>query len=274
MSPKVREAVPLPICHYNEPGMYWFLAEISLRHLHISVLRSLWKQSEIVHEPGIMYKSGIDYEPSIVYKPGIAYEPMRIKEHQQSLRKWYESLHPHVKFPEDNLPLLEPQKAFLRVHYFALHWVVCWPAVVRLVTKAPDDEKQHADLSRFSTEAIHYLIQHTFSIEALANQRHQMLFVNLIAYVLFFSSAFPFYTYYIFHITLRCTYSIPITSYSYTQLPYPTVGRTSSATSQHDNSFKSFKSSKPSPHNSASTPPHPNPPPPEPSPPSPPKPPN
>lgn len=144
-----------------------------------------------------MYKPGIDYEPSIVYKPGIAYEPMQIEENQQSLRKWYESLHPHVKFPEDSLPLLEPQKAFLRLHYFALRWVVCWPAVVHLVTKAPDDEKQREDLLRFSTETIRYLIQHTFSAEALVKQRYQMLFVNLVGYVLIFSSTFPFYIYYI-----------------------------------------------------------------------------
>lgn len=180
MSPKVREAVPLPIGHYNEPDMHWFLAEISLRRLHSSIFRSLWKQSDIVHDPGIMYKSGIDYEPCIVYKPGIVYEPILIKEQQQSLRKWYESLHPHVKFPEDSLPLLEPQKAYLRVRYFALHWIVYWPAVVRLVTKAPDDEKQHADLLKFSTEAIRYLIQHVFSTEALVKQRYQMLFHNLI----------------------------------------------------------------------------------------------
>ena len=209
MSPKVREAVPLPIGRYNEPGMYWFLAEISLRRLHNSIFRSFWKQSGIVHEPGIMYKPGIDYEPSIVYKPGIAYEPMQIEEHQQSLRKWYESLHPHVKFPEDILPLLEPQKAFLRLHYFAMSWAVRWPAVVRLVTTAPDDEKQHEDLLRFSTEAIRYLIQHVFSAEALVKQRYQMLFVNLVGYVLFFSSTFPFYIYYIFHITLRRTIPSP-----------------------------------------------------------------
>lgn len=185
MSPKIREVVPLPIGHYNEPDMSWFLAEVSLRRLHATIFRSLWKQSDIVHEPGIMYKSGIDYGPSIVYKPGIVYEPILIEEQQQLLRKWYESLHPHARFPEDSLPLLEPQRAFLRMRYFALHWIVYWPAVVRLVTKAPDDEKQHADLLRFSTEAIRYLIQHVFSAEALVKQRHQMLFHNLIGYVLF-----------------------------------------------------------------------------------------
>ena len=204
MSPKIYEAVPLPIGHYNEPGMYQFLAEISLQRLHILALRSLWKESGIVYEPGIMYKPGVVYEPSIVYKPGIVYEPMQIEEQQQQLCKWYEGLHPLVKFPEDNLPLLDLQKAFLRVHYFALRWVVCWPAVVHLLTKEPDDEKQRADLLRFSTEAIHYLIQHTLSAEALVQQRHQRLFSNLIGYVLFFSSTFPFYIlHFPHHITMH-----------------------------------------------------------------------
>ncbi|OCK96701.1 uncharacterized protein K441DRAFT_713370 [Cenococcum geophilum 1.58] len=157
MSPKVSEVVPLPIGHHNEPSMHWFLAEISLRRLHTSIFRSL-----------------------IVYKPGIMYDPMLIEEQQQLLSKWYESLHPHVKFPEDNLPLLEPQKAFLRLRYFALRWLVCWPAVVCLITKTPDDEKQHADLVKYSTEAIRYLTQHVFSAEALVKQRHQMLFMNLV----------------------------------------------------------------------------------------------
>ena len=201
VSPKVHEAVPLPIGHYNEPGMHRFLAEISLQRLRTLALRSLWKESGIVYEPGVMYKPGVVYEPSIVYKPGIVYEPMQIEEQQQQLRKWYESLHPQVKFPEDNLPLLEPQKAFLRVYYFAVRWVICWPAVVHLLTKEPDDEKQHADLLRVSTEAIHYLIQHILSLEALVQQRHQMLFTNMVGYVLIFSSTFPFYIQYIFHIT-------------------------------------------------------------------------
>ena len=191
MSPKVCKVVPLPISHYNEPGMYWFLAEISMRRLYIYALRSVWKESGIVYEPGT------------VYELGIVYEPMLIEVQQQQVCEWYESLHPHVKFPEHTLPLLEPQKAFLRSQYFGLRWFICWPAVVYLLTKEPDDEKQHADLLRFSTEAIHYLIQHILSAETLVQQRHQMLFATLVGYVLLFSFTFPSYIQYILHITLR-----------------------------------------------------------------------
>ncbi|OCK73831.1 hypothetical protein K432DRAFT_430370 [Lepidopterella palustris CBS 459.81] len=99
---------------------------------------------------------------------------------RQQISQWYDGLPPNIKFPEDTTSLLDPQKAFLRTQYFALRWVITWPAVVRILTKEPDDENQHAELLRFSSEALHYLIAHVLSAESLLQERHQMLFANLL----------------------------------------------------------------------------------------------
>ncbi|OCL09143.1 hypothetical protein AOQ84DRAFT_339368 [Glonium stellatum] len=162
ISPKVHEIVSLPISHSNEPGMYWFLTEISLRRLYIYALECVWKET------------------------GTQYEPIVIEVLHQQVCTWYDGLHPSVKFPEDTLPLLDPQKAFLRSQYFSLRWIICWPSIMRILTKEPDDEKQHAELLRFSSETIHYMIQHVLSAETLVQQRHQMLFANLLGWVFFF----------------------------------------------------------------------------------------
>jgi hypothetical protein len=161
--PAIHEAIPLPLSHNNEPDMFWFLAEISMRRLYTYACESLWKQ------------------PCTVYAPKV------IEVLRQQVSQWYDGLPLSVKFPRDTVPILDLQRAFLRTQYFGLCWVINWPAIVRIVTKEPDDEKEHAKLLESSGECIHYAIAHALSAETLLQERHQMLFANLLGQVLSFS---------------------------------------------------------------------------------------
>ena len=160
---QVHEVVPLPSSYYNEPSMLWFLAAISMRRLYTYALENIWKAPHVVYEPKVI-------------------EVLR-----EQISTWYDNLPFNIKFPKDTTMILDPQKAFLRSQYFALHWVIGWPAVVRIVTKGPDDGKQHADLLSFSSEFIHYAIAHIRSSESLLQERHPLLLANLVGQVLFFS---------------------------------------------------------------------------------------
>ncbi|KAF2185844.1 hypothetical protein K469DRAFT_750148 [Zopfia rhizophila CBS 207.26] len=153
---QVHEIVPLPSGYYNDPSMLWFLAEISMRRLYTYALENIWKAPHVVYEPKVI-------------------EVLR-----EQISIWYDSLPPNIKFPKDTTMILDPQKAFLRAQYFALRWVIGWPAVVRIVTKGADDEQQHADLLTFSSEVIHYSIAHIHSSESLLQGRHPLLFANLV----------------------------------------------------------------------------------------------
>lgn len=153
---QVHEAVPLPFSYYNEPSMLWFLAAISMRRLYTYALENVWKSPHVVYEPKVI-------------------EVLR-----EQISTWYDNLPPNIKFPKDTTMILDPQKAFLRSQYFALHWVINWPAVVRIVTKEPDDGKQHADLLSFSSDFIHYAIAHILSSESLLQERHPLLLANLV----------------------------------------------------------------------------------------------
>ena len=143
--------------------MLWFLAAISMRRLYTYALENIWKAPHVVYEPKVI-------------------EVLR-----EQISTWYDNLPFNIKFPKDTTMILDPQKAFLRSQYFALHWVIGWPAVVRIVTKGPDDGKQHADLLSFSSEFIHYAIAHIRSSESLLQERHPLLLANLVGQVLFFS---------------------------------------------------------------------------------------
>lgn len=160
---QVHEVVPLPSSYYNEPSMLWFLAAISMRRLYTYALENIWKAPHVVYEPKVI-------------------EVLR-----EQISTWYDNLPFNIKFPKDTTMILDPQKAFLRSQYFALHWVIGWPAVVRIVTKGPDDGNQHADLLSFSSEFIHYAIAHIRSSESLLQERHPLLLANLVGQVLFFS---------------------------------------------------------------------------------------
>ncbi|KAF2188898.1 hypothetical protein K469DRAFT_748133 [Zopfia rhizophila CBS 207.26] len=149
------EVIPLPHGHHNEPSMLWFLAAISMRRLYTYALENTWNAPQVVYEPKVI-------------------EVLR-----QQISTWYDSLPPSIKFPRDTTVILDPQKAFLRTQYFALRWVITWPAVVHIVTKGPDDEKEHADLLTFSSEFIHYAIAHVLSSESLVQERQPLLFVCL-----------------------------------------------------------------------------------------------
>lgn len=159
---KAHEVVPLPSGYYNDPSISWFLAAISMRRLYTYALENIWKAPHVVYEPKVI-------------------EVLR-----EQISAWYDKLPPNIKFPRDTSLIFDTQKAFLRSQYFALHWVIGWPAVVRIITKGPDDGKQHDDLLTSSSEFIYYCIAHILSSESILQERHPLLLANLVGQVLFF----------------------------------------------------------------------------------------
>jgi len=155
----VHEGILLPLSSYDEPDMFWFLAEISMQRLYLYALDMLWKE------------------------PGVQCSPKVIEILRQQITKWYDSLPANVIFPEESTTPLDPQRAFLRGQYFGLRMIINWPAVVTLLTKAPDDEKQGAELLHFSSQAIHYAIAHVMSAESLLQERHPLVLANLLGQV-------------------------------------------------------------------------------------------
>lgn len=152
----VNKHIPLPLSSYNEPDMFWFLAEISMRRLYLYALEMLWKE------------------------PGVQCSPTVIEILRQQITIWYDGLPANVIFPEEFTTPLDPQRAFLRGQYFGLRMIINWPAVLTLLTEAPDDEKQGAELLHLSSQAIHYAIAHVMSAESLLQERHPLVPANLL----------------------------------------------------------------------------------------------
>lgn len=152
----VNKHIPLPLSSYDEPDMFWFLAEISMQRLYLYALEMLWKE------------------------PGVQCSPKVIEILRQQITIWYDGLPANVIFPEEFTTPLDPQRAFLRGQYFGLRMIINWPAVLTLLTEAPDDEKQGAELLRLSSQAIHYAIAHVMSAESLLQERHPLVPANLL----------------------------------------------------------------------------------------------
>lgn len=155
----VNKHIPLPLSSYDEPDMFWFLAEISMRRLYLYALEMLWKE------------------------PGVQCSPTVIEILRQQITVWYDGLPANVIFPEEFTTPLDPQRAFLRGQYFGLRMIINWPAVLTLLTEAPDDEKQGAELLHLSSQAIHYAIAHVMSAESLLQERHPLVPANLLGQV-------------------------------------------------------------------------------------------
>ncbi|RDW69908.1 hypothetical protein BP5796_08305 [Coleophoma crateriformis] len=110
-----QETMPLPSSEHNEPGFFYFLSEIALWRLYESVFDN------------IGFSAGLTR-----YAPVVALELC------SQLSEWYENLPGSLKFPRGTMPLLDPQKAFLRAQYYSIICVTKWSFIVRFVAQNPD----------------------------------------------------------------------------------------------------------------------------------------
>lgn len=104
------ELVPLPQFEEEDSGFYFFLAQISLR-------KFLTQTLEVVG-----YLSG-----------RVIFAPVVTGELRKQVREWYDHLPSVVRFPLDSTPLFDSRKSFLRGQYIALHVVLGWPSVLKIL---------------------------------------------------------------------------------------------------------------------------------------------
>ncbi|CAN9325657.1 unnamed protein product [Alternaria alternata] len=107
---------PLPQFEEEDSGFYFFLAQISLR-------KFLTQTLEVVG-----YFTG-----------QVIFAPVVIGELRKQVREWYDHLPSVVQFPIDSTPLFDSRKSFLRVQYIALHVVLGWPSVLKILEVSEEE---------------------------------------------------------------------------------------------------------------------------------------
>lgn len=115
------EVVPLPLSENEEEWYYFFFAQASLRKLLTETL-------DVVG-----YRVG-----RVIYAPVVA------DELRHQAKGWYEHLPPPVRFPLNASPLFDLRKAFLRLQYAALHTVMFWPAVLKILEWSNSSGRAHS----------------------------------------------------------------------------------------------------------------------------------
>jgi hypothetical protein len=110
------ELVPLPQFEEEDSGFYFFLAQISLR-------KFLTQTLEVVG-----YLTG-----------RVIFAPVVTGELRKQVREWYDHLPAVVRFPLDATPLFDSRKSFLRIQYIALHVVLGWPSVLKILENSESD---------------------------------------------------------------------------------------------------------------------------------------
>lgn len=173
------EAVPLPMSSYDEPGIYWFTAEIALRRIFARPRYGVgWN---LVHT---------------IYEPAVA------EEVALQLDEWHANLPGPITFnlgaPDGSTsslpPLLDPRKIFLRGQYYALQAFICWPNVVRLLA-APGTTPTTAAVEA-AARSIRFAVLHVYAVEPMFQQRGPMLLANVVGM-------------YAMTLTLVSTYGLP-----------------------------------------------------------------
>ena len=171
-----RDFVPLPLSDYDEPGMYWFLSEITLRGIICSFSTRDGSMGPTAWNP-----------PS--------FAPKLIEELASQMAEWHANLARPIRFFLDSptpsvditalRPLLDPHKVFLRAQYYAVHATLHWPSVVQLLNmpRVPEPQDTAAgDMSPLSVSAaksVQYSVLHVYAVESLLQERHLMLFANI-----------------------------------------------------------------------------------------------
>ncbi|KAK9311169.1 hypothetical protein V1524DRAFT_460469 [Lipomyces starkeyi] len=148
----------LPLSNSHEPGFFWLLSEIALRQIYMNGLCQVGRTARAVYAPRVA------------------------RELVSQLEQWYEHLHPTVKFPLGPEPILDTQKAFLQAQYYAARFQVNWSYVVQLLSITDLDKNPNEEIVMLEgvQRAIEYAILVINSAHSLCQDRHLMLFTNLI----------------------------------------------------------------------------------------------
>ena len=103
--------VPLPISRFEEEGMYFLLARVSLRKILLELLDSL----------------DTDFVTGYLsYSPAVALEL------RTQIEEWYRHLPESLQFTLETRPLHDTRKSYLRCAYYGLLALVTWPFVMPL----------------------------------------------------------------------------------------------------------------------------------------------
>ena len=149
--------------------MLWFLSEIGLRKVFTDVMGD-------IHLPGAE-------ESHTEYKLPVTDALV------EGLTTWYRTLPPQLRFRggpnpwDEGLEILQdPRKAFLRTQYYAAHAVELWSSIVRLLTASagPLPEHEHVQAMRNAEASIQWMVKYLLCSEHLLEDRHQLLFANLL----------------------------------------------------------------------------------------------
>lgn len=69
----------------------------------------------------------------------VIFAPVVVGELRKQVREWYHHLPSAVRFPLDSTPLFDSRKSFLRIQYMALHVVLGWPSVLRILENSEEE---------------------------------------------------------------------------------------------------------------------------------------
>lgn len=107
--------VPLPISRYEEEGMYYLLALVSLRKVMVEVLDT------------VGYSSRTGY---VSYNPAVALEL------RTQIDEWYNHLPTSLKFSLAGGTVHNPRMAYLRLAYLTVVIIITWPFIISLAKPA------------------------------------------------------------------------------------------------------------------------------------------
>lgn len=162
------EGMGFPSSDHDEPGMYFFLAEITLRRIFSRPRHGTgWNQ---------MYS---------------VYEPLVAQEVSAQVTEWHGRLPDGLSFPlgeEAPLPAVDdPQKAFLRAQYYAVQTTLFWPYVVRLLSlpaseagaaRSESTGMDPSQVAALAARSLRFAVVHMFAVEPLLRYRHVMLLAD------------------------------------------------------------------------------------------------
>jgi hypothetical protein len=80
-----------------------------------------------------------DFAASLSVTGQVIFAPVVIGELRKQVREWYDHLPSVVQFPIDSTPLFDSRKSFLRVQYIALHVVLGWPSVLKILEVSEEE---------------------------------------------------------------------------------------------------------------------------------------
>lgn len=167
----INENTAFPSSDWDEPGMYFFLAEITLRRIFSRPRHGVtWNQMFSI------------------------FEPLVAQEVSAQVTNWHARLPEMLRFSLDEgvpmQPILDPQKGFLRAQYYAVQTTLFWPYVVRMLsgstadaavrgpTSAPAETMEPDQVARLAAKSLRYAVVHMAAVEPLLRFRHLMLLAD------------------------------------------------------------------------------------------------